>query len=73
MTMTEPDRPASLIVALTGLHLLNIASIVIFGIWKLLLAGDGRLVVVTKVELGLLMLSSVMYACFFLCFHGWRY
>jgi hypothetical protein len=66
--VTEPSGSASLIVALTGFHLLNIASIVIFGIWKVLLAGDGRLVVVTKVELGLLMLSSVMYAFFLVAF-----
>jgi len=71
VTVTEPDRSASLIIALTGFHLLNIASIVVFGIWKVLLAGDGRLVVVTKVELGLVMLSSVMSAFFFL-FRGWR-
>lgn len=66
--MTGPSRSTSLVVELTGFHLLNVASIVSFGIWKVLLTGDERLVGMTKVELSLVALSAVMYAFFF---RGW--
>jgi len=58
----RPNRKIPLSVDLTGYTLLNIASIVVFGIWKVVLSDHRELVAVTRVEFSLLMFSALMYA-----------
>jgi hypothetical protein len=60
----QPSRPSLLAVPLKGCDLLHIGTILVFGIWKVLLTGHDGLVVLTKVEWALLMISSLMYVWF---------
>ena len=58
----KPNGKMSLSVDLTGFSLLNITSIVVFGIWKLILTEHKGLVAVTKAEFTLLLFSALTYA-----------
>ena len=70
----EPGLPASLVVVLTGFNLLNIISLVVFGVWKVLLTGNERGISMSRVELSLLMVSGLMYANFFFFhFRDWSW
>jgi len=66
----SPSRLSLLAVALKGCDLLNIGTVLVFGIWEVLLSGHDGLVVLTKVELGLLMISVLVYAFFILASGG---
>ena len=61
----RPSRLSLLAPPLTGYHLLNIGSVLVFGIWKVLLSDHKGLVVVTRVELILVMISGLVYAFFY--------
>ena len=58
----RPSRLSLLAPPLTGYHLLNIGSVLVFGIWKVALSDHKGLVVLTRVELILVMISGLMYA-----------
>jgi hypothetical protein len=56
-----PSRLSLLAVPLKGYNLLNISVVLVFGTWKVLLSGHGGVVVVTKLELALLVITGLMY------------
>jgi hypothetical protein len=58
----RPSRLSLLAPPLTGYHLLNIGSVLVFGIWKVVLSDYEGLVVVTRAELILVMISGLVYA-----------
>ena len=64
----QPSRLSLLAPPLTGFHLLNIISVLVFGIWKVVMSGHKGLVVVTKVELVLIMILGLVYA-----FHSFKW
>ena len=58
----QPSRLSLLAAPLTGYHLLNIVSVLAFGTWKVLMSDHKGLVVLTRVELILVMISGLVYA-----------
>ena len=62
----QPSRLSLLAAPLTGYHLLNIVSVLVFGIWKVVMSDRKGLVVVTRVELVLVMISGLVCAFSFL-------
>lgn len=58
----QPCRLSRLATPLTGYHLLNIVSVLVFGIWKVVMSDHKGLVVVTRVELVLVMISGLVCA-----------
>ena len=57
-----PSRLSRLAAPLTGYHLLNVVSVLVFGTWKVVMSDHKGLVVVTRVELILVMISGLVCA-----------